>query len=90
MCEIDKKIIAIFHGDDKNINNLIIESQKFDLVCLGHTHVAKIERIGKTLVINPGSLIGYFVGKKSYSTVAVYDTALDNAKIIDLDLEQNI
>lgn len=30
----------------------------YDVVCCGHTHKFMIEKIGKTLIINPGSMLG--------------------------------
>lgn len=30
----------------------------YDVVCCGHTHRYKVEKIGNTIVINPGSMLG--------------------------------
>lgn len=83
---IDGKRIAVFHGDDENLNNEILESQLYDVFCLGHSHVAKIQRKGKTLVINPGSFVGFFaeIGVEK-RTIVIYDTVSNEAEIIDLD-----
>jgi len=84
---LDGKRIAVFHGNDENLNRVVVESQIFDVFCLGHTHQAKIERINKTLVINPGSLVGvYLPDKNSPVTVAIYDTESDKAEIESLDV----
>jgi putative phosphoesterase len=48
--------IALLHSDDRTLFDQTIASGKYDLVCYGHTHVARAERVGKTLVLNPGAL----------------------------------
>lgn len=82
---IDNNRIAVFHGNDENLINMIIESQLFDLFCYGHTHKAKIEKIKNTLVINPGQLVGvYFPDKNVPLTIAIYDTGSKKGEIISL------
>ncbi|MCG8449532.1 MAG: YfcE family phosphodiesterase [Pirellulales bacterium] len=54
--EIAGKRIALLHSDDRRRFEKVTLSGEWDLVCYGHTHVAKIERIGRTLVVNPGAL----------------------------------
>ncbi|MBN2101812.1 MAG: YfcE family phosphodiesterase [Candidatus Aenigmarchaeota archaeon] len=51
-----------------------------DAMFYGHTHKKSEEIIGKTLLVNPGELEGYY-GKASF---AVYDTENNNAKFIGL------
>lgn len=83
---IDGKRFAVFHGDDDNLVNALQESKLYDVLCIGHTHDPKIETINNTLVINPGSLVGYFVETGTVPiTCAVYDTETNTAEIIDLD-----
>ncbi len=48
--------IAFLHGDDTSLLASTIESGEYQLVCHGHTHVARQHRQGPTLVINPGAL----------------------------------
>jgi uncharacterized protein len=48
--------IAILHSDDQDLFEKTVRSGKYDLVCYGHTHVAKQQREGRTLVLNPGAL----------------------------------
>jgi putative phosphoesterase len=58
--EIDSLKFGIYHGtDDKKVKK-IINSNKFDVFIYGHTHRkfpenVNIEKIGKTIVLNPGS-----------------------------------
>jgi uncharacterized protein len=48
--------IALLHGDDERLLDETIAEEKYNLVCHGHTHVPRNEKIGKTLVLNPGAL----------------------------------
>lgn len=54
--QLEGREIAFLHGDDhaKLIDS--ITSGAFDLVCHGHTHRAKQEMAGNTLILNPGAL----------------------------------
>ena len=79
-CELDGKRIAVNHYD--NIGRTLAASGEFDLVCFGHNHVYEIVRIGRTLAINPGPVMGArFAADGSPvdvdSTVVMYNTATD-------------
>jgi putative phosphoesterase len=83
---VDGKRIAVFHGDDPHVKYLIIESQLYDVFCVGHNHESSIEKKGKTLVINPGTFIGYSIEKGIVpATAAIYDTQTNEAQMIDID-----
>ncbi len=56
-------------------------SQIYDYVFFGHTHELSIEKIGKTLVINPGELCGYLSGK---STCVLLDADTGKYEVIEL------
>jgi len=45
------------------------QSQMFDLAICGHTHEWRLEKIGKTVLLNPGALIGY----KEPASMAIVD-----------------
>jgi uncharacterized protein len=53
---LDGKRIALIHSDDQRRFQQTLASGEYDLVCYGHTHVAAIERLGRTLALNPGAL----------------------------------
>ena len=42
--------------DDQKRFAQTVHAGEWDLVCYGHTHVAKQHRQGRTLVLNPGAL----------------------------------
>ena len=81
------KKICLFHGDPEELALRLFESGKYDLLLRGHNHVAEIKRNGKTLMINPGNLIGKFNdASKNWTepSIAVYDFDKDEARIIKL------
>ena len=45
-------------------------SGRYDLVCCGHSHKYEANRVGRTLLLNPGEVMGRF----GLSTYAIYDT----------------
>lgn len=80
----NKKIIA-YHGDSNQLLKALIHSQKYDVVFSGHTHDAKIEKIKKTLHINPGTICEYSNSKiVDNPSIAIYNTKTNKAKIISL------
>ena len=54
--EMEGIAIALLHGDDERLLAETISSGRFGLVCHGHTHKQRLQRIGETLVLNPGAL----------------------------------
>lgn len=81
MIVVDGTKIALLHGDEEELVKALIESEGFDVIVHGHAHTAGAYRRGKTLVVNPGEVCGYLTGK---STLALLDTAKQEAKIIEL------
>jgi putative phosphoesterase len=57
-----------------------------DLVAYGHDHTAHTERLGRTLLVNPGSVMGYQPAGDRFvtPTVAVYDTETGEAERVAL------
>jgi len=82
---IDGRKIAIYHGTAESLVEALVASQKYDLVCRGHTHVAGQKQSDKTLALNPGtpaSPISY--SPDGIPTIALYDTKVNKADIIIL------
>lgn len=52
----------------------------YDLVCHGHDHQARVERVGDTLLVDPGEVMGW----KGTSSCAIYDTETAQAEVIEL------
>jgi len=56
-------------------------TDEYDVVIFGHTHKAKVERAGRTLIVNPGEAGGWISGLK---TVALLDPSARSADILPL------
>jgi putative phosphoesterase len=64
--------LVIYHGTSSSKKEFLINSGKYDLVIYGHTHRKARNKIGRTIVVNPGTAKGWFFG--FYATIAVFDT----------------
>jgi uncharacterized protein len=73
--------IALLHGEEEELLCALIDSQHFDAIVHGHSHLKGIQKKGKTITINPGELCGYLTGK---STIATIDTDKKQAKLIEI------
>ena len=73
-CEMeqDDLIFAIYHGTNLRRKESLIQSGRYDVVVCGHTHKVQNKKVGKTLVVNPGTANGWFFGYSA--TAAVFDT----------------
>lgn len=78
--EQDGREIAFCHYP--KLGELLAKSNEFDAVFYGHTHISRNEKIGKTLLVNPGSVCGIIKGKPAPPSYAIYDTKTNSAKII--------
>ena len=72
--ELGGRSIAMTHYP--NVAKALAQGGTYDLVCCGHSHRQRIERVGTTLFVNPGEVMGRF-GTRSY---AVYDTERDEVE----------
>lgn len=54
--ELAKVRVALLHSHDRERFRTAIQSGNWQLVCYGHTHVACIDKHGKTTVLNPGAI----------------------------------
>ena len=62
-----------------------LAEEEADFIIYGHTHAPLVRRIGRALIVNPGSA-GEFRGSERTLTYAVLDTAADSATIETIDL----
>lgn len=76
--EIEDATIAMIHYPEPA--RRIAQSGVFALVAYGHNHMRKIERIGKTWLVNPGELLG-LLGEKSW---AIFDTEADTVELVSV------
>ncbi|MDQ3051118.1 MAG: YfcE family phosphodiesterase [Bacteroidota bacterium] len=52
--------IAVYHYPE--MARVIALSGKYNTVCFGHSHKSSIEKVNDTILVNPGSLMGYISG----------------------------
>jgi putative phosphoesterase len=76
--EVDGRRVAVNHYPA--IGTALARGDGYDLVCHGHSHERVMERVGKTLRVNPGEVMGRF----GHSTYAVYDTRTGQAEIVEV------
>ena len=50
------KKICFMHGHQSEHFEAELCSERWDLLCIGHTHFPSLQRFGETLLLNPGSL----------------------------------
>lgn len=67
--ELGGRRIAVNHYPELALR--LAESGRFDLVCYGHDHRANVERVGRTVLANPGEVMGRF----GAPTFGLYDCA---------------
>lgn len=68
--EADGVTFAVYHGTNPEITESLELCGKYDVVISGHTHEPKMETIGDTISINPGSVNGF----DADAMVATFDT----------------
>ncbi|PIZ45825.1 metallophosphoesterase [candidate division WWE3 bacterium CG_4_10_14_0_2_um_filter_41_14] len=63
--------VKVFMNHYPRISELAAKSGEFDLCIHGHTHEYRQEKIGETILINPGEVQGFKTGVASF---VVFDT----------------
>jgi uncharacterized protein len=77
---LDGKGIAFIHSDDRRLFEQLEESEKYDYLFYGHSHVAKEHRTGPTHVINPGAL-----HRAARKTFLILDTATGETETVTVE-----
>jgi putative phosphoesterase len=67
--ELAGKLFHVQHGDDFRAMQQALDSQKYDYLLHGHSHLQRDEGVGRTRIINPGAL-----HRAKEKTVALLDT----------------
>lgn len=73
--------IALVHGHEGGLLRSLVGSCGFDVVVHGHTHEVRVERVGDTLVVNPGEVCGYLSGRP---TVGLLDVERRDVRVVDV------
>jgi len=64
--DLDGYKVAVVHYP--RLGRALAHADLYDLVCYGHDHEAHQEKIGRTLLLNPGEMMGRF-GPSQYAIV---------------------
>ncbi|BAT72556.1 phosphodiesterase [Thermosulfidibacter takaii ABI70S6] len=77
--ELEGKKILIKHYH--HFVDEVARSGKYDLILYGHTHQVRVDKLGATLVVNPGECCGWLTKKP---TVAIVNLEKMEAEIVEL------
>jgi hypothetical protein len=78
---IENRKIAMIYGTDEAIVKALVKCGDYELLLRGHTNKPEILRERKTLLINPGTPLGYLNKEK---TIAIVDLNEMEFQIIKL------
>ena len=67
----------IFMTHRPSMLDRVLESGEFDLAIHGHTHKLKIRRVGRTLIINPGTLRHWLSGRANVVVLELDDMSTE-------------
>lgn len=55
---VDAQGFSVSFTHQRVVAEALALTGRFDLVCYGHSHVYRLETLGKTLLLNPGEILG--------------------------------
>ncbi|HID97602.1 MAG TPA: YfcE family phosphodiesterase [Thermodesulfobacteriaceae bacterium] len=58
MGRLELDSVSLLWVHDPHIAESIARSNEYQVVCFGHTHRWRLEQVGRTLLLNPGELLG--------------------------------
>lgn len=81
-CEIEEDGIkfAVYHGTEPQLKDALIECEKYDVVIYGHTHALENAKVGRTLVLNPGTAHGF----EGRATIVIFNTQTKQPEFIEV------
>jgi putative phosphoesterase len=82
MIDVADKKLAAYHGTSAAIVEALVTCGKYDIVCYGHNHIAKIELSGSTLSFNPGTLMDVTTPQVQGASIGLYNAETHMAEII--------
>ena len=77
LIELGGRPVAMTHYHE--VAKAFVGGQAHDLVCYGHNHRLRIERVGRAVLLNPGEVMGRY----AVHSVAIYETDTGQAEIIE-------
>ena len=73
--------VALLHGEDEELAEVLASNGIYDLVVYGHSHKVVKKIFAKGILVNPGELCGYLTGK---STLAIVDLERRDVRIVKI------
>ena len=77
--DLDGKRAVMVHGDDKKLVRRLLDEQQYEYLLYGHDLESEDRKVGKTRILNPGSLHG-----GASPTVAIISTTSDEVKFLTI------
>lgn len=78
--DLEIENVKIFMNHYPEIGEEVASNGKYDLVCHGHTHQKKEEKVGKTILLNPGEIAGF----KEDAGFVIFETSDKTIEFIKL------
>jgi hypothetical protein len=84
--DLEGRKVLMLHGHTiaEAMIDELAKSGTFDLILYGHYHHVRKEKVGKTLVINPGEGCGYLTGKATAAIINFRNDGNLDAEIIEI------
>ena len=82
--DVEGRKIFATHGHLPQLVENALKSGRYDAVFSGHTHSAHARMEGKTLWLNPGTLVDETNSEIKGMSLAIYDTKTNKARIVKL------
>lgn len=82
--DLDNRKVCAYHGEYQEIVDALVSCGDYDAVFHGHNHIKSMETIGKTLSLNPGTLMNKTRPGVEGASFAIYDSKSNTARIIEL------
>ncbi len=77
--------VALIHGSPMELVNALAKCGEYDVVVHGHTHRARCEKLGVTLVVNPGEACGYLTGKGTIALLELPELKVNHVVLHELN-----
>jgi uncharacterized protein len=74
--------IATYHGDYCEIVDALVKCNEYDAVFHGHNHIAKVEKIGSVVSLNPGTLMDFTSHETQGASFGLYDASTHEGRIV--------
>jgi putative phosphoesterase len=81
LCKYGKRI-AVYHGDYQEIVDALVKCGDYDVVLHGHNHKAMVEKVGKVVSLNPGTLMDFTNKNVQGASFGLYNASIHEGRIV--------